>query len=110
MSWSETLYVQLPDAAAVVALAAQLGIESLPDDSLSTGNHHFALQAIAPAPWETPPVLDDEGEVITPGVRMPGLWFMGRINDAWAGAAQAMAALQAAGVLRELVDPPVVFA
>lgn len=109
MTWGPTLYAQVTDAAAVSALAAQLGIDVMPDGSLSTGNANFALVSMD-APWAVPPVTDEAGEVITPGERMGGVWFMGRLNDAWPGAEQAMATLAVAGVLRELADPPMVWA
>lgn len=109
MSWGPTLYAQLPDQASVLALAQALAIDVLPDGSLSTGNHNFALVAISP-PWVTPPAYDADGNVVTPGVADTGIWFMGRLNDEWPGVAAATATLQGANVLRTLTDPPVVWA
>lgn len=109
MSWGDTIYCQFPDRETGVAFGAQLGIEFPVDGSIPSGNHNFALVEMQ-APWAVEPTYDEAGEVVTPGEREPGWWCMGRINDAWPGAAGALAAIEAAGVRKHPDPPPMVWA
>jgi hypothetical protein len=69
------------------------------------------MHAPMQAPWATEPVNDPEtGEVTTPGAVEPGYWAMLRLNTEWPGYAEAWAAIQATGAVRELENPPVVWA
>lgn len=110
MAWSSTLYCQHPDEATARAAAAAFGVEFPESGEIPTGNQNYALVAPMQPPWEMPPVFDEDGVEVTPGVPEDGFWSMLRLNTDWAGYAATMAALEASGVLRDLADPPVVWA
>lgn len=109
MSWSAAIYCAFPDKSAAISFGRVLGLDIPEDGGLPSGNHNFALQEIPP-PWDESPVVDGDGHVLTPGTRAPGFWVMGRINTAWSGTAEALAAIEAAGVQRFPADPGTVFA
>ena len=113
MSWSSTIYVQVPDEATARAAAADLGLEFPDDGTIPTANHNFALHAPMVAPWQIAPTwgTDADGWVVltAPGTPEPGYWAMLRLNTDWQGYPATMAALQAAGVVRALDDPPASF-
>lgn len=108
--WSPAIYCQHPDEATARAAAAALGVDFPPSGDIPSGNQNYALCAPMQAPWATPPVVDADGMIVTPGVPEPGYWSMLRLNMDWPGYAETMAAIEAAGVRRDLVDPPVVWA
>lgn len=111
MSWSPAIYVQFPDEATARVAAAAIGVDFPEDGSVPTGNRNYAMHAPMQAPWATEPVNDPEtGEVTTPGVVEPGYWAMLRLNTEWPGYAETWAAIQATGAVRELENPPVVWA
>ena len=108
--WSQEIYCQHPDEAAARAAAAALGVDFPESGAIPTGNENYALHAPMTPPWVTPPVVDDEGNIITPGVSEPGYWSMLRLNMDWPGYEATLAAIEASGVRRALVDPPVFWA
>lgn len=108
--WSPAIYCQHPDEATARAAAAALGVDFPASGDIPSGNQNYALHAPIRAPWATPPVVDADGMIVTPGVPEPGYWSMLRLNMEWPGYAETMAAIEAAGVRRDLVDPPVVWA
>jgi len=108
--WSPAIYCQHPDEATARAAAAALGVDFPDSGQIPTGNENFAMHAPMQPPWVTPPVFDGEGLEVTPGVAQPGYWSMLRFNVDWPGYEATLAALEAAGVRRELVNPPVVWA
>lgn len=108
--WSAAIYCQYPDEATARAAAAALGVDFPPSGDIPSGNQNYALYAPMQAPWATPPVVDGSGMIVTPGVPEPGFWSMLRLNVEWPGYEATMAAIEAAGVRRDLVDPPVVWA
>lgn len=110
MAWSQAIYVQFADEATARALATALGVDFPPSGAIPNGNQNYALTAPIQAPWVTPPVHDGAGELVTPGVAESGYWAMLRLNEEWAGCAATLAAIDGAGVRRELVDPPAVWA
>jgi hypothetical protein len=111
MSWSPAIYVQFPDEATARVAAVAIGVDFPADGSVPTGNANYAMHAPMQNPWLIEPVTDPEtGEVITPGEREPGYWAMLRLNTEWPGFAEAWAAIQATGAVRELENPPVVWA
>ena len=108
MSWTPALHCQFPDEATAREFAAALGVDFPEDGSIPTGNHNFAL--VAPIEeWITRPVYVD-GEMVDPGERRSGFWAMLRLNTDWPGFAATLAAIEAAGVVRELAEPCNVFA
>ena len=108
--WSPAIYLQHPDEATARAAAAALGMDFPETGEIPTGNGNFALHAPMQAPWVTPPVFNEAGEIVTPGVAETGYWSMLRLNLDWPGYAATMAAIEASGVKRDLVNPPVVWA
>lgn len=98
MAWRETIYVQFPDEAAARELATAHGVDFPQDGRIPTGNENYAMHAPM-APPET-----------SPGVPEPGYWAMLRLNDDFEGYDNLVAAIDEAGVRRELVNPPVVWA
>lgn len=108
--WSPAIYCQHPDEATARAAAAALGVDFPPSGDIPSGSQNYALYAPMQAPWATPPVLDGDGMIVTPGISEPGFWSMLRLNMDWPGYEATMAAIEAAGVRRDLVDPPVVWA
>ena len=110
MSWPPTIYVQFQDEPTARAMAAALGVEFPNDGSVPTGNRNYALAAPILPPWITPPTYDEEGELVTPGVAEDGYWAMLRLNMDWPGFAETMAALEEAGVIRDVAEPRNVFA
>lgn len=110
MAWTQAIYVCFPDEATARAMAEGLGVEFPASGRIPTGNQNYALSAPMQAPWIAPPAFDGEGEEVTPGVPEPGYWAMLRLNEAWAGCAATLAAIEGAGVRRELATPPVVWA
>ncbi len=108
--WSAAIYCQHPDEATARAAAAALGVDFPASGDIPSGNQNYALHAPMRAPWATPPVLDEEGMVVTPGVPEPGYWSLLRLNMEWPGYEATLAAIELAGVRRELPDPPVVWA
>ena len=108
--WSPAIYCQHPDEATARAAAAALGVDFPASGRIPTGNQNYAMHAPMQPPWATPPVLDEGGAVATPGVPEPGYWSMLRLNMEWAGYEETMAAIELAGVRRELEEPPVVWA
>lgn len=111
MSWSPTIYAQFPNEATARAAATAIGVDFPEDGSVPTGNRNYAMHAPMQSPWATEPVTDPgTGEVTTPGVIEPGYWAMLRLNTEWAGYETAWAAIQATGAVRELENPPVVWA
>jgi len=110
MSWSATIYVQFPDEATARVAAAAIGVDFPEDGTIPSGNHNYALAAPVLPPWITPPSYDEEGEVITPGEAETGFWAMLRLNMDWAGYAATMAAIEGAGVIRDVAEPRNVFA
>lgn len=111
MSWSPTIYVQFPNEATARAAATAIGVDFPEDGSVPTGNRNYAMHAPMQSPWEIEPVVDpDTGEVTTPGVIESGYWAMLRLNTEWAGYETAWAAIQATVAVRELENPPVVWA
>jgi hypothetical protein len=110
MAWGDAIYVQFPDEATARAFATALGVEFPDDGTIPTGNGNYAMHAPMETPWVTPPVYDVDGVEVTPGVPEPGYWAMLRLNDDFAGYAAIVAAIEGAGVQRDLVDPPVVWA
>ena len=110
MAWQDTVYVQFTDEATARALAMALGVDFPESGVIPTGNQNYAMHAPMQAPWVTPPVFDAEGAEITPGVAEPGYWAMLRFNDDFPGCAGIIEAITAAGVSRELVNPPATWA
>lgn len=110
MAWTEAIYVEFPDEATARAMAEGLGVEFPASGRIPNGSSNYALHAPMQPPWVTPPVYDGEGELVTPGVAESGYWAMLRLNEEWAGCAATLAAIEGAGVRRELVDPPAVWA
>lgn len=108
--WSPAIYCQHPDEATARAAAAALGVDFPSSGDIPFGNQHYALCAPMQAPWATPPVLDGDGMIVTPGVPEAGYWSMLRLNMDWPGYGATMAAIEASGVRRELADPPVEWA
>lgn len=109
-NWSEDIYLCFPDEAAARALATSLGVDFPDDGTIPTGNGNYAMHAPMQAPWATPPVFNPYGELVTPGIPEPGFWALLRLNTEWIGFTVTMAAIEAAGVRRDLAAPPVVFA
>jgi len=111
MKWSPAIYVQFPDEATARAAAAALGVEFPDDNTVPTGNSNYAMHAPMQTPWKVEPVSDPEtGELVTPGEAETGYWAMLRLNTEWPGYAATLAAIQATGAIRKLVNPPVVWA
>lgn len=110
MAWSGAIYVQFPDEATARAMATSLGVDFPEDGSIPSGNGNYAMHAPMQAPWATAPVYDGDGAVVAPGVLEAGYWAMLRLNEAWVGCADTLAAIEGAGVRRTLVDPPLVWA
>lgn len=110
MAWREAVYVQFPDEETARALATALGVDFPESGAIPSGNQNYAMHAPMTPPWITPPVFDAEGAEVTPGVHEPGYWAMLRLNDDFAGYEGIVTAIEAAGVRRDLVDPPVVWA
>jgi hypothetical protein len=110
MAWQETIYVQFPDETTARTMATSLGVDFPESGAIPTGNQNYAMHAPMQPPWVTPPVIDAEGVLVTPGVAETGYWAMLRFNMDWPGYAATMAALEASGVVRELALPPVVWA
>jgi hypothetical protein len=110
MAWRDAIYVQFPDEATARAFATALGVDFPESGVIPTGNGNYAMHAPMQAPWVTPPVYDAEGTEVTPGVAEPGYWAMLRLNDDFAGYFNLVAAIEGAGVQRDLVNPPVVWA
>jgi len=110
MAWRDTIYVQFPDEATARVMATSLGVDFLVGDTIPTGNQNYAMHAPMETPWVTPPVYNAEGVLITPGVPESGYWAMLRLNDDFSGYDEIVAAISEAGVRRDLVDPPVVWA
>jgi len=108
--WSPAIYLQHPDEATARVAAASLGMAFPESGAIPTGNENFALHAPMQPPWATPPVVDGDGNVVTPGVPETGFWSMLRLNMDWAGAVPTLAAIDASGVRRDLSTPPVVWA
>lgn len=93
MAWREAIYVQFPDEATARAMATSLGVDFPEDGTIPSGNQNYAMHA---------PMAPPEGE--------PGYWAMLRLNDGFAGYDDLVAAIEAAGVRRELANPPVIWA
>ena len=110
MAWRDTIYVQFPDEATARSLATELGVDFPPSGHIPSGNQNYAMHAPMTPPWSSPPVFNGEGELAMPGVPEPGFWAMLRLNDAFSRYDYLVAAIDAAGVRRELVNPPVVWA
>jgi len=110
MTWRNAIYVQFPDEATARAMATGLGVDFPESGAIPSGNGNYAMHAPMQAPWVTPPVYDAEGTEVTPGVAEPGYWAMLRLNDDFAGYFNLVAAIEGAGVQRDLVNPPVVWA
>lgn len=108
--WSPAIYCQHPDEATARAMATALGVNFPASGAIPTGNENYALHAPMQPPWATPPVVDEGGVVVTPGVAETGYWSMLRFNMDWPGYAATLAAIEASGVRRVLADPPVVWA
>lgn len=109
MAW-HTRYCQFPDETTARAVGAALGIDFPEDGSIPSGNQNYALHAPMQAPWATPPVVDGDGAIVTPGAPEAGYWAMLRLNDNFSGYAALDAQIASSGFVRELVDPPVVWA
>jgi hypothetical protein len=103
MSWTAAIYQQHVDRAAADALLNPLGV-TMPEDPLSDyGDENHALVVFGP-PWITEPVWgwENDGPVlITPGERETGFWTMVMINESWAGAEAALAAINGSDTVRE---------
>jgi hypothetical protein len=111
MAWRDTIYVQFPDKATAQALATNLGVDFPEDGDIPNGNNNYAMHAPMQAPWITPPVYDlNDGTLLSSGVPEPGYWAMLRFNDSFVGYADIIAAINAAGIQRTLINPPVVWA
>lgn len=108
--WSSAIYCQHPDEATARATAAALGVDFPESGEIPSGNQNYALHAPMQPPWATPPVLDGDGNVVTPGVPETGYWSMLRFNMDWPGYAATLAAIEASGVKRDLAQPPVIWA
>lgn len=109
MAW-HTRYCQFPDEATARAVGASLGVDFPEDGSIPSGNQNYALHAPMQAPWATPPVIAPDGTITTPGVPESGYWAMLRLNDQWAGYAATVAQIDGSGFVRDLTNPPVVWA
>ena len=109
MAWSDPIYCVFANRSQGIAFGAILGIEFPADGSIPSGNQNFALVEI-PAPWSVEPTYDDEGNVVTPGERQAGSWFLGRINLEWSGATDTLATIDASGARRTPDAPPVIWA
>lgn len=108
--WSPAIYCQHPDEATARAAAAALGVEFPESGEIPTGNQNYAMHAPMQPPWVTPPVVDDDGMIVTPGVAETGYWSMLRLNMDWPGYEATMAAIETSGVRRDLANPPVEWA
>ena len=108
--WSPAIYCQHPDEATARAAAAALGVDFPETGEIPTGNQNYAMHAPMQPPCSVPPVHDEDGVEVTLGVPESGFWSMLRLNTDWPGYAATMAAIEASGVRRDLVDPPVVWA
>lgn len=92
MAW-HTRYCCFPNEATARAVGAALGIDFPDDGSIPSGNQNYALHAPMQAP---------EGE--------GGYWALLRLNDQWAGYAATVAQVDGSGFVRDLTNPPVVWA
>jgi hypothetical protein len=110
MAWRDAIYVQFPDEAQARVTATDLGVDFPASGRIPAGNQNYAMHAPMQSPWESPPVVDEDGVEVTPGIPEPGYWAMLRLNDNFDGYATLVAAIEEAGVRRELTDPPVVWA
>lgn len=108
--WSPAIYCQHPNEATARAAAAALGVDFPESGEIPTGNQNYAMHAPMTPPWATPPVVDVDGVITTPGVPESGFWSMLRFNMDWPGYETTLAAIEASGVRRHLVTPPVVWA
>lgn len=100
--WTDAIYVQFPNEATARAAATALGVDFPADGGFPSGNDNYAMVAPIAAPWQTEPVIDGDGAIITPGVRQPGFWAMLRLNMEWPGYAETWAAVQASGAVRDV--------
>jgi len=108
--WSPAIYLQFPNEATARAAATSLGVAFPESGEIPTGNEHYAMHAPMQPPWATPPVFDEDGVEVTPGIPETGYWSMLRLNMDWAGYTATLASLEASGVRRDLAVPPVVWA
>lgn len=108
--WSDAIYLQFPNEAAARTAATAIGMAFDEGGAIPCGSENYGLVAPMQPPWATEPVVDSDGELVTPGVAEPGYWAMLRLNMAAPSYAATMAALQASGAIRDLTNPPLVWA
>lgn len=109
--WTD-FYLKAPDEASAKAAALASGRDLLDEDGewITASHRHAVLPDVHV--WETPPVVDDAGELVSAGVREAG-WFANlRIRtEHVADFAPLIEAAAAHGVeIRRPVTPEVVWA